>query len=885
MRPKTILYALAAVLMLVVGGFFLGLFSKQGGSPISWFSKTASVEGGESTTPLPSSASSTAKDVDAASQSLATAVTTRGVGAAPQVHVRLDRSVQFQTARGEPIILEEGNYLLEVSDGTPLKVLAEIGNHSWELMAMTGTHKQKLGEAAAQSISGPKEDEHHVVLLLPTGKTVDAVGSYSGVGTRAASPLPPALIEQARVTVPQVATLTIQSTASVIPGSPGGLSASQLKSRALPPRLAKAIFYDGLFRDRVIVKFKEGAPVRLGPPAVGNVKPSLSLATPLMDADARARMQRLNLNEAAVQSDLGKVNEIFKRPVVKGVASLFSRPESFLRSERLEAESRTGQEHADLGNYYAVSLEPGTKGEELVDELNASPSVEIAYLAPIPVDAQADTPPTTPNFQGNQGYLNPAPQGIDAQFAWTFPGGRGNGIRVIDIEQGWNTAHEDLPQPFYSNGTLGSDTNHGTAVLGEMVSHNTGYGVTGIASGGTYGVVSVIRNINIFGFNVSYYSVAEAINVAASRLSRGDVILIEQHGKGPSSGLQCACNCGQFEFVPMEYWQAEFDAIQAATSRGIHVVEAAGNGGMDLDAARYNFPFTNLNRFNRSVRDSGAIMVGASNGNLSPTCWTNRGSRVDVHGWGQSVWSTGYGTPNPANRINGADSNQWYTNSFSGTSSASPIVTGAVMSLMGVRRAAGIEGMDPVQFRTLLRNSGTPQQNVASGQIGPLPNLRNAIGQLPLEDCIGLNPNNVLVIPIPSGLQIHWKVVDGGIWLLDYASDQSAAQRARDTIRHYGMNKECFIGRPGPSMTYWLVGNQAPNGTFAGEDCIAITPSALQVQNIGGRWKIVQGSLWVEDFENKEHEARAALNIIQRYGFTRQCFVKRPNAAMQYWRQ
>jgi serine protease len=834
----------------------------------------------ESTTPLPSSASSTAKDVEAASKSLATAVTTRGVGAAPQVHVRLDRSVQFQTAQGEPIILEEGNFLLEVSDAAPLKVQAEIGNSSWELMAMTGTHKQKLGEAAAQSISGPKEDEHHMVLLLPTGKTVDAVGSYSGVGTRAASPLTPALIEQASVTVPQVATLTIQSTASVAPGSLGGVSVSQLKGRALPPRPAKAMFYDGLFRDRVIVKFKEGAPVRLGPLAAGSAKPSLSLATPLMDADARVRMQRLNLTEAAVQSDLGKVNEIFKRSVVKGVASLFSRPESFLRSQRLEAESRTGQEHADLGNYFTVSLEPGTKGEELVDELNAAPSVEIAYLAPIPVDAQADIPPTTPNLQGNQGYLNPAPQGIDAQFAWTFPGGRGNGMRVIDIEQSWNTAHEDLRQPFYSNGTFGADTNHGTAVLGEMVGNNTGYGVTGIASDAAYGVVTAIRTISLpFIGTISYYSVADAVDLAASRLSRGDAILIEQHAKGPASGLQCACNCGQFEFVAMEYWQAEFDAIQAATSRGIHVVEAAGNGGMDLDAARYN------NRFNRSTRDSGAIIVGASDGNRSPTCWTNRGSRVDVHGWGQGVWSTGYGTPNPQNRINGADSNQWYTNSFSGTSSASPIVTGAVMSLMGVRRAAGIEGMDPIQLRTLLRNTGTPQQNVASGQIGPLPNLRNAIGQLPLEDCVGLNPNNVQVIPIPSGLQIRWKVVDGGNWLLDYANDQSAAQRAANTIRHYGINRECFIGRPGPSMTYWLVGNQAPSGTFAGEDCIAITPSALQVQNIGGRWKIVQGSIWVEDFENKEHEARAALNIIQRYGFTSQCFVKRPNAAMQYWRQ
>jgi subtilisin family serine protease len=326
----------------------------------------------------------------------------------------------------------------------------------------------------------------------------------------------------------------------------------------------------------------------------------------------------------------------------------------------------------------------------------------------------------------------------------------------------------------------------------------------------------------------------------------------------------------------MEYWQDVFDAIRAATALGIHVVEAAGNGGMNLDAARYD------NRFNRSTRDSRAILVGASGGNLQPTCWTNRGSRVDVHGWGQGVWTTGYGTPTPANRINGDDARQWYTNSFSGTSSASPIVTGAVMSLMGIRRAVGIEGMDPVQLRTLLRNTGTAQQNLAAGQIGPLPNLRNAIGQLSLEDCIGLNPNNVTTQRINNS----WKVVEGDNWLLDYGSDQAAAVRARDTIRHYAMNKACYIGRPGPSMVYWLVGNQAPTGAFSGEDCLPLNLAALHVQNVGGRWKIVQGNdYYVEDFGSKENEARAALNILQRYGFTRQCFVKRPNAAMQYWRK
>ena len=44
----------------------------------------------------------------------------------------------------------------------------------------------------------------------------------------------------------------------------------------------------------------------------------------------------------------------------------------------------------------------------------------------------------------NQTYLNVAPGGIDARYAWTFPGGDGQGQRLVDIERGWTFNHEDL---------------------------------------------------------------------------------------------------------------------------------------------------------------------------------------------------------------------------------------------------------------------------------------------------------------------------------------------------------------------------------------------------------------------------------------------------------
>ena len=43
-----------------------------------------------------------------------------------------------------------------------------------------------------------------------------------------------------------------------------------------------------------------------------------------------------------------------------------------------------------------------------------------------------DAPPVTPDFTANQVYLGVAPGGIEALWAHTQPGGKGDGIRIID---------------------------------------------------------------------------------------------------------------------------------------------------------------------------------------------------------------------------------------------------------------------------------------------------------------------------------------------------------------------------------------------------------------------------------------------------------------------
>ena len=57
---------------------------------------------------------------------------------------------------------------------------------------------------------------------------------------------------------------------------------------------------------------------------------------------------------------------------------------------------------------------------------------------------------------------------------WPIGGGKGRGVTVCDIEGNWNYKHEDLPAGIpLLGGTVIPDLgwrNHGTAVLGEIVS-------------------------------------------------------------------------------------------------------------------------------------------------------------------------------------------------------------------------------------------------------------------------------------------------------------------------------------------------------------------------------------------------------------------------------
>jgi hypothetical protein len=177
--------------------------------------------------------------------------------------------------------------------------------------------------------------------------------------------------------------------------------------------------------------------------------------------------------------------------------------------------------------------------------------------------------------------------------------------------------------------------------------------------------------------------------------------------------------------------------------------------------------------------------------------------------------------------------------------------------------------------------AGTESKRITVCYSAPGYRFREIVARPALrEDCIPFDYNKAEAKNIGG----RWKIVVGNMWMLDFGSSESEARKALRIIQHYKMNRQCFVGRPDPSMEYYLVDGKAPTGSMPGEDCIGFNPDKIQVSRINNRWKIVEGSHWIMDFESNEAEARLAYEIIKKYKFRYICFVGRPDASMTYFR-
>ena len=99
------------------------------------------------------------------------------------ITIALDKPAYFSTIEGGTLLAPAGQYVVEPVDESHLRLTSEHSTAPLVIAAVLQTHDIDIPTPFVLAFS-QKEDEPHVVLLLPGGHALDAVGTFSGVQSR-----------------------------------------------------------------------------------------------------------------------------------------------------------------------------------------------------------------------------------------------------------------------------------------------------------------------------------------------------------------------------------------------------------------------------------------------------------------------------------------------------------------------------------------------------------------------------------------------------------------------------------------------------------------------------------------------------------------------------
>jgi hypothetical protein len=428
-------------------------------------------------------------------------------------------------------------------------------------------------------------------------------------------------------------------------------------------------------------------------------------------------------------------------------------PERIRELQKLAQRNNKDQQHPDFLTYFAIVGMPLDQAPKVTEQVSKWERVESAY-----VDPPCTNPCADPDYigalidghaaSGSEVYL----AAVKAPFAWRFPGGAGQGQHLVDLEMGWQFCHRDLQAHFSVAGSplLGGINrvgyrDHGTKVLGIICGHPP---QNAVESGAPccIGITPCLASVKVISYATGAAAAAEAcvgpapaggpiarndaVMQAVSHLQAlgGGVLLLEAEVGSTEAGVWGAWARSDH---PIEIIPTDLAQIRLARDVGVVVVEAAGNAGADLDEyedalgrhplrLRVPDPANPDSTIpNRDFQDSGAIMVGAARQTLQYKSPSNYGSRVNCFAWGERVFSTNL--------------NNTYTSLFNGTSSASAIIAGVALSVLGLIAGNGLPSRTPQQIRELLSDSTYGRLSFpGSRPIGSMPDLakiaRDALG-------------------------------------------------------------------------------------------------------------------------------------------------------------
>ncbi len=113
-----------------------------------------------------------------------------------------------------------------------------------------------------------------------------------------------------------------------------------------------------------------------------------------------------------------------------------------------------------------------------------------------------------------------------------------------------------------------------------------------------------------------------------------------------------------------------------------------------------------------------------------------------------------------------------------------------------------------------------------------------------------------------------WQLVVDGVVLKDFGGHESDARLALHLVRDLQLNQHGTVGDPAPVMEYWLHDRKAPQGQTAGLQVYSINRDTLRVDRVQGNWCLRDAQRVLFDFGASEADARQALGVIRKHGFT-----------------
>ena len=144
--------------------------------------------------------------------------------------------------------------------------------------------------------------------------------------------------------------------------------------------------------------------------------------------DLRSVAAKLNL------SALGELLDLFGKPPTRRLITSVE-PEKLLAMEK-EVSQSPWRPLNSLTQYWRIDLRSRHEPiSEIAKRFAGLHGVETAYAEQVVSDPVVNAADDT--FNAQQNYLDAAPTGIDARWAWTQAGGEGQGVGVVDLEQGW----------------------------------------------------------------------------------------------------------------------------------------------------------------------------------------------------------------------------------------------------------------------------------------------------------------------------------------------------------------------------------------------------------------------------------------------------------------